>query len=51
MKLGLGIGAFGPPGGARIVELAKEAETLATTLFGLRNLRFGLLHAADVDWR
>ena len=28
MKLGLGIGAFGPPGGARIVELAKEAENL-----------------------
>ena len=28
MKLGLGIGAFGPPGGARIVELAKEAESL-----------------------
>ena len=28
MKLGLGIGAFGPPGGARIVELAREAENL-----------------------
>ena len=28
MKLGLGIGAFGPPGGERIVELAKEAENL-----------------------
>ena len=28
MKLGLGIGAFGPPGGARLVELAKEAEGL-----------------------
>ena len=28
MKLGLGIGAFGPPGGARIVELAHEAENL-----------------------
>ena len=28
MELGLGIGAFGPPGGARIVELAKEAESL-----------------------
>ena len=28
MKLGLGIGAFGPPGGARIVELAQEAENL-----------------------
>ena len=28
MKLGLGVGAFGPPGGARIVELAKEAESL-----------------------
>ena len=28
MKLGLGIGAFGPPGGERIVALAKEAESL-----------------------
>ena len=28
MKLGLGIGPFGPPGGARLVELAKEAENL-----------------------
>ena len=28
MKLGLGIGPFGPPGGARIVALAKEAESL-----------------------
>ena len=28
MKLGLGIGAFGPPGGARLVALAKEAEEL-----------------------
>ena len=28
MKLGLGIGAFGPPGGERIVALAKEAEAL-----------------------
>ena len=28
MKLGLGIGAFGPPGGARLVALAKEAEAL-----------------------
>ena len=28
MKLGLGIGAFGPPGGARIIELAREAENL-----------------------
>ena len=28
MKLGLGIGAFGPPGGVRIVELAREAENL-----------------------
>lgn len=28
MKLGLGIGALGPPGGARIVELAQEAENL-----------------------
>ena len=28
MKLGLGIGALGPPGGARIVALAKEAEAL-----------------------
>ena len=28
MKLGLGIGPFGPPGGARIVELAQEAEAL-----------------------
>ena len=28
MKLGLGIGPFGPPGGARLVQLAKEAESL-----------------------
>ena len=28
MKLGLGIGAFGPPGGERLVQLAKEAENL-----------------------
>ena len=28
MKLGLGIGAFGPPGGEHIVALAKEAESL-----------------------
>ena len=28
MKLGLGIGPLGPPGGARLVQLAKEAETL-----------------------
>ena len=28
MKLGLGIGPFGPPGGARLVELAQEAEAL-----------------------
>ena len=28
MKLGLGIGAFGPPGGERMVALAKEAESL-----------------------
>ena len=28
MKLGLGIGAFGPPGGERLVSLAKEAESL-----------------------
>ena len=28
MKLGLGIGAFGPPGGERIVALAQEAESL-----------------------
>ena len=28
MKLGMGIGPFGPPGGARIVELAREAENL-----------------------
>ena len=28
MKLGLGIGAFGPPGGARLAGLAKEAEAL-----------------------
>ena len=28
MKLGLGIGAFGPPGGGRLVALAKEAEAL-----------------------
>lgn len=28
MKLGLGIGAFGPPGGERLVALAKEAEAL-----------------------
>ena len=28
MKLGLGIGPFGPPGGERLVQLAKEAESL-----------------------
>ena len=28
MKLGLGIGPFGPPGGERIVQLAQEAENL-----------------------
>lgn len=28
MKLGLGIGPMGPPGGERIIELAREAETL-----------------------
>lgn len=28
MKLGLGIGAMGAPGGARMIELAKEAESL-----------------------
>ncbi len=28
MKLGMGIGAFGPPGGERIVALAREAESL-----------------------
>ena len=28
MKLGLGIGPVGPPGGERIIELAKEAENL-----------------------
>ena len=28
MKLGLGIGPFGPPGGERLVELAQEAENL-----------------------
>lgn len=28
MKLGLGIGPAGPPGGQRIIELAKEAESL-----------------------
>ena len=28
MKLGLGIGGFGPPGGERLVALAKEAESL-----------------------
>ena len=28
MKLGLGIGAFGPPGGERLVALAREAESL-----------------------
>ena len=32
MKLGLGIGR-GPPGGALIVELAKEARRLATTIW------------------
>ena len=28
MKLGLGIGPVGAPGGERIIELAKEAENL-----------------------
>ena len=28
MKLGLGVGPVGPPGGERIIELAKEAENL-----------------------
>ena len=28
MKLGLGIGPMGPPGGERIIALAKEAENL-----------------------
>ena len=28
MKLGLGIGPLGPPGGERMIALAKEAENL-----------------------
>ena len=28
MKLGMGIGPFGPPGGARLVQMAQEAESL-----------------------
>ena len=36
MKLGVGIGPLGPPGGASVIEFAKEAEALGYT----RTLRY-----------